>query len=88
MGKKVAIRKSHPTAVNNIPKFMQKPHCNSHLYQPIYTKTYTMRIKNKKHSQNLLTNKLVRTNIYTNKTTKMFAYSREDAECLSKEKIW
>lgn len=35
-----------------------------------------------------MTNKLVRTNIYANKITKMFAYSREDAECISKEKNW
>ena len=47
----------------------------------------TIRIKYKKYSQKHLTYRLVKTNIYTNKTNKIFAYNREDAECLSKEKV-
>lgn len=47
----------------------------------------TIRIKYKKYSQKHLTYRLVKTNIYTNETNKIFAYNREDAECLSKEKV-
>lgn len=46
-----------------------------------------MRIKYKKYSQKYLTYRLVRTNIYANEINKIFAYDREDAECLSKEKV-
>ena len=45
-----------------------------------------MRMKFKKYSQKYLTERLVGTNIYANEIKKIFAYSEEEAECLSKEK--
>lgn len=47
-----------------------------------------MRIKLKKGSQNHLTYELVRTNTYASEINKIFAYSREESECLLKEKDW
>lgn len=44
-------------------------------------------MKYKKYSQKHLTYRLVGTNIYANEINKIFAYNREDAECLSKEKV-